>query len=642
MRFLSTVWVIGLLTAVTAWAEVTPNHLFTDHAVLQRDMPIPVWGMAHQGEQVTVELAEQTATIIANEDGQWKLWLEPMPAGGPYTLTIKGSNSVTLQDVWMGDVWICSGQSNMERQLGLRAGQKPIVNWEQEVASANYPQIRQYFVKKFPSNRPLQEVDAQWTVCSPESAADFSAVGYFFARDVHKTIGVPIGLIFTSWGGTVAEAWTSAESLLTMPVFQESVREVQRLATHPDETDTFDQRLSDWYRAHDAGSAQGLPWAQKDFQATDWPIMNLPVNWEADALPNFDGVVWFHKVVDVPEHWAGKKAELNLGGIDDQDTTWVNAIEIGQTENWQISRNYSIPEGVLQAGRNVIAIRVLDTGGGGGVYGRPKQMSLKVPELGENAKIALAGPWSYQASLPLRKAPNVPRRPGTSPNVTTVLYNGMIAPFLPARIKGAIWYQGESNNGRPYQYRELFPLMIQDWRKQWKQGDFPFLFVQIAPYKDMTPEIREAQFLTLSKSPNTAMAVITDAGDPLDIHPAHKQPVGQRLALAACALAYGQDIEYSGPLYRDMAIQEKEIVLHFTHTGSGLVAKDGDLKGFVIAGEDKNFVPAQARIEGRTVVVGSDQVANPVAVRYGWSNVPDVNLFNKEGLPATPFRTDVD
>ena len=281
-------------------------------------------------------------------------------------------------------------------------------------------------------------------------------------------------------------------------------------------------------------------------------------------------------------------------------------------------------------------------GGGGGVYGKPKQMSLKVPSLGENARMALAGPWSYQASVTLREAPNVPRQPGSSPNVTTVLYNGMIAPFLPARIKGAIWYQGEANNGRATQYRELFPLMIQDWRQQWRQGDFPFLFVQIAPYKDMRPEIREAQFLTLSKSPNTAMAVITDAGDAQDIHPAHKQPVGARLALAARALAYGQDIEYSGPLYSDMTVNGHEIILHFTHTGSGLMAKDGELKGFVIAGEEKNFVPAQARIEGRTVVVSSDQVEQPVAARYGWSNVPEVNLFNREGLPASPFRTDVD
>ena len=360
MRFY-TVSMICVLVAATAWAEVTPNNLFTDHAVLQRDMPIAIWGTATADEQVTVKLADQSTTVLAKE-GQWKVWLDPMPAGGPYTLTI---NTTTHKDIWLGDVWICSGQSNMERQLGLRSGQKPIVNWEQEVAAADYPGIRQYFVPKFPANAPVSEVDAEWVVCSPETAAEFSAVGYFFARDIHQAIDVPIGLIFTSWGGTVAEAWTSADSLLTMEDFKPSVQAVQHLAAHPDEPDNFEQRLKDWYQQYDPGSAENLPWIQLDFQPQDWPTMTLPANWEAEALPNYDGIVWFHKVLDVPEEWAGQEAELNLGPIDDQDTTWFNGTVVGHKENWQYSRNYKIPAGLLKAGRNVIAIRVLDTGGGG-------------------------------------------------------------------------------------------------------------------------------------------------------------------------------------------------------------------------------------------------------------------------------------
>ncbi len=369
--------------------------------------------------------------------------------------------------------------------------------------------------------------------------------------------------------------------------------------------------------------------------------MKLPTFWENAGIPGFDGVVWFRKDINLPEAWAGQKAVLHLGPIDDDDTTWVNGAQVGATSGYNLPRDYTIPASLLKSGRNVIAIRVLDTGGPGGIYGQPEQLKLEISGDNQIAPVSLADTWRYHAGNSLAQAQPLPKQLINNPNVVTVLYNGMINPLEPFAMRGVIWYQGESNNDRSKQYRTLFPLMIADWRHRWDEETFPFLFVQIAPYVDMGPEIREAQLLTLQKSPNTAMAVITDAGDANNIHPAHKQPVGARLALAARALAYGEHIEYSGPLFKKMEVKGDHAILYFTHVGKGLMAKGGELRGFVIAGADNKFVPAHAEIQGKTVVVTSDKVDKPVAVRYGWANVPDVNLYNKNGLPASPFRTDV-
>ena len=629
-----------LVLSTTVFAEVTPNTLFSDHAVLQRDTNIPVWGSASENEDVSVRFAGQTVTTTAR-DGKWMVSLEPVPAGGPYIMIIAGkNNTVKCRDVLVGDVWVCSGQSNMERQLGPRPGQKPIVNWQQEAAAANYPKIRQFKVPNLTSTRPVDTADAVWSVCSPETVVDFSAVGYFFARDLYQAVDVPIGILFSSWGGTVAEAWTSAETLKTMPDFASAVSRIEQESAQDESRliAVYEIKIAVWYAENDPGSNPQAPWSEADMDTQAWESMNLPVNWEQASLPDFDGVVWFQKTIDLPENWTDRKAVLSLGPIDDQDTTWVNGVKVGSMDNWQLPRTYPIPANLLKAGRNVITVRVLDTAGGGGIFGRPEQLVLK----SQSGDISLAGPWKYKATVKLDRSSDVPRRPGSNPNVPTLLYNGMIAPLQPFVIRGVTWYQGESNNDRARQYRTLFPKMIQDWRRTWGQGDFPFLFVQIAPYRDMSPEIREAQFLTLDKVKNTAMVVITDAGDANDIHPAHKQPVGARLALAARALSYGESIEYSGPLYKSMSVEGNQIVLSFSHTGTGLMALDGPLRGFVIAGRDKKFVPAEARIVGSTVHVWNDSIEKPVAARYGWSDVPDVNLYNKEGLPASPFRTDVD
>jgi sialate O-acetylesterase len=438
-------------------AEVKPNVLFTDGAVLQRGQNIPVWGTANDGEKVTVDFAGQTATTTA-QGGKWKLELKPLGAGGPFSMKISGENEVTVNNLLVGEVWVASGQSNME--WTLNASFQP----EVEKPKAKYPQIRMITAKKVASLTPLDEIEGKWQECSPETVGGFSAVAYYFARDLHAKLGVPVGIISTSWGGTPAQAWTS-----------------------PD----------------------------------------------------------------------GFEGQPELKGYADQ---------------------------------------------------------LKAAE-----------------ALPEQGHQNFP----------AALYNGMIAPVVPYGMKGVIWYQGESNAGQSKQYQTLFPAMIADWRTKWKLGDFPFLFVQIAPFKGQPPEIREAQFLTLAKSKNTAMAVITDYGDANDIHPKQKEPVGNRLSLAARALAYGEKIEYSGPLYQEMKAAGDKAWISFSHVGGGLVAKDSDLKGFTIAGADGKFLPAKAEIKGDKVVVSAEGVADPKAVRYGWDNVPDVNLFNKEGLPASPFRTDV-
>ncbi|MEP6673209.1 MAG: sialate O-acetylesterase [Chthoniobacter sp.] len=480
-------------------AAVKLPALFSDHAVLQRGIAVPVWGTADPGEEVTVSLVGEPQTTKAGADGKWKVSLPAMKAADSLTLTVKGTNTLMVNDVAVGEVWVNSGQSNMAFTL------KGDINAEAAIAAANDPQLRFFAVAANASDTPLSEVPGKWVITSPGSAPLFSAVGYYFARELRKALQVPVGMLSTSVGGTPAEAWTSHEAL----------------AANPD--------LKSIFEAQDAA-------------IKGWPA----------AVENFH------------------KNEARL------------------TAAWQA---------------NV-----------------------------EKAKAA--------GSPPPRK-PVVPEDPTKNKRRPSGLYNAMVAPLQPYAIRGAIWYQGEANSQRGKQYRTLFPAMITDWRKAWGEGDFPFFFVQIAPHQNQTPELREAQLLTSQTVPHTAIAVITDFGEPTNIHPKHKEPVGTRLSLAARALAYGDKIEYSGPTFDSLRVDGGKAVLTFQHA-AGLVAKDGELKGFTIAGEDKNFVPAKAEIKGATVTVSADAVTKPVAVRYGWTNVPNVNLYNGAGLPASPFRTDVE
>ncbi len=630
-------------------AEELPflHPLFTDHMVLQRDLPTPIWGWTRPGERVNVTIGSKTASAVADNAGKWMAKLDPLPAGGPHTLAVRGNQSRTVSDVLVGDVWICSGQSNME--WSVQGANNP----QEEIAGADHPEIRLFTVPKRIAGEPQSIVESQWQICSPQTAGNFSAVGYFFGRELHKALKVPMGLIHTSWGGTVAEAWTSAEALKNLDDFRTAVIQLQQMVAAQKRGESkYEELLARWWRENDPGSTNGPApskapaWAAPGLDSSSWKTMQLPGNWESAGLGSFDGVVWFRKEIDLPPAWAGKEAMLHLGPIDDIDTTWINGNSVGSMSQYNVPRNYRVPGGILQSGRNVIAVRVLDTGGGGGLFGSPDQMKLER----QGDSIALGGPWLYQASTPLDKTSPVPQRMSSNPNVPTVLFNGMIAPLVPYGIKGAIWYQGESNAGRPVQYRTLLPAMIQDWRSRFGAGDFPFFIVQLANFMARKPEpeesqwaeLREAQLLTAMKDAHTGLAVIIDIGEANDIHPRNKQDVGRRLALSARGIAYGENIVYSGPIYKSMRIRENAVQLSFDHAGGGLVARGGGkLEGFAIAGQDKKFLWADARIEGETVVVSSPQVEKPVAVRYGWANNPACNLYNKEGLPASPFRTDV-
>ncbi|MEI6712259.1 MAG: sialate O-acetylesterase [Verrucomicrobiota bacterium] len=466
-------------------------------------MPVPVWGKAAPGERVSVQLSGNSPqATTAGADGRWSVRLPAQPAGGPFNLVIEGNNRIELQDVWFGEVWICSGQSNMERQLGPRPPQKPLENWVNEAASANYPKIRHFAVARTPASSPKEDTAGRWDVCSPQTVPEFTAVGYYFGRDLHQKLQVPIGLIHSSWGGTPAEAWMGQDIL--------SSEFPEVLAEHETNLKRY------------------------------------------------------------PEQLAKYKAE-----------------EPALLKKWE-----------------------------------------------EACAAATA------AGNPMPRKPAAPKDPGSDQKRPSALHQGMIAPLQPYGIRGVIWYQGEGNAGRASAYRTIFPGLIRNWRKQWAQGEFPFLFVQIAPHQGMPPEIRDAQFATWRSTPNTSMVVTTDIGDATDIHPTRKEPVGARLALAARALAYGEAIEYSGPRFTGMNIEHGKAVVRFDHVGSGLFAKDGALRGFTISGDGKTFESAKAEIVGDTVLVSSESVPTPVAVRYAWSNVPDVNLFNKEGLPASPFRSD--
>jgi sialate O-acetylesterase len=625
----------------TAGISAELNPLFQNNAVLQCDARVRVWGSGREGEKITVAFAGQKASTIAT-NGAWKIWLNPMkPNATPQTLTVAGDTTSVVTNVLVGEVWVASGQSNMERQLGLRPGQQPITDWEREVAAANYPEIRQFYVPETKSFSPQATVKGDWSVCSPETVVNFTAVGYFFARDLFQDRHVPIGIIFSSWGGTPAEAWTSEAALQKLPDFVEPLAQLKKLAADPVLAERETQaRQKVWYEKVDPASKPESAWSAADLDTNDWKTMTLPTYWESAGYPDFDGVFWFRRAFDLPQNWDGGDVVLHLGAVDDNDTTWVNGTQIGATIGWNVPRVYRVPGSLLKRGQNVIAVRVLDTGGGGGMYGGGDAMRLLFGAGETSSSLSLTGDWLCKQSVSLKITGWPPGNFSQDSSAPTVLYNGMIAPLLPYAMRGVIWYQGENNVGRERQYRSLFPALIADWRQAWGEGNFPFLFVQIAPFRANTPEIREAQLLTLEHTTNTAMAVTMDCGDADDIHPPHKQPVGARLALAARALAYGEKIEYSGPIFASMKMDGANAILNFTHLGGGLVAKGGELRGFVLAGADGVLHPAQADVIGDTVVVNSTKVARPMSVRYGWANVPEGNLFNRAGLPASPFRTD--
>jgi sialate O-acetylesterase len=636
--FISALFIVLLFDSNLS-AEVKLARIFGNNMVLQQNVPIPVWGWALAGEKVTVSLGKQKVTIKADINGKWMVKLNAIPAGGPFEMSVQGKNRIELKNIMVGEVWICSGQSNME--FNVKQGKEA----ESEIANGTYPQIRLFTVNKKISLKPIDDLDeGEWVECSPETVGIFSAVGYFFGRQLYKILNVPIGLIHSSWGGTNIESWMSSQTISTNPDFNDQMKAASQASLDNMEKET-EYKLKAWVdKVQNNDEGIKGKWQNPGYDAKDWQTMELPTAWESAGLPGLDGVVWFRKEFSVGAEDLNTAITLSLGPIDDSDDTYINGQLVGSNwEKYNLPRVYTINPRFLSPGKNIIMVRVIDSGGDGGIWGDKSQMYVQFG----NKKVALSGAWQYKVGIKLEAAPTYSAGPNAFP---TLLYNAMINPLVPFAIKGAIWYQGENNAGRAYQYRTLFPAMITDWRTKWGEGDFTFLWVQLAnfmksndqPVGSEWAELREAQTMTL-KLPKTGMALAIDIGQADDIHPKNKQDVGYRLALNALKIAYDKNVVNSGPSYKAMNIEENKIRLSFENMGSGLMAKDkyNYLKGFAIAGNDKKFYWANAIIENNSVLVWSDKVKTPAAVRYAWADNPDdANLYNQEGLPAVPFRTD--
>lgn len=625
--------------SLLSYGNILLPKILSDNMVLQRNKPITIWGWADANEKVTVSFKDQIKSTKADKSGKWLVTLNASGAGGPFQLTVKGKNTVVLSNILIGEVWVCSGQSNMEWTV------RNSNNADQEIQDGIYPEIRQFLVQKAVSSKPEEDVKGgEWKTCSPDNVSAFTAVGYFFARELYKTLKVPIGLVNTSWGGTHSETWTSREAFANSTEFKSMITSMPALDLDVLAKQKHEAQLKKLQSMNITLPAKDQEkWKDTSFDDSRWKTMKLPGVWEEQGLADIDGVVWFRKSITPGQVDAGKAAVLELGMIDDLDESYVNGVKVGGINSYNEKRKYTIPAGILKEGRNVIAVRVTDTGGGGGIYGEAQDLKLTTAS---SVVISLADNWTYSVeSLSMGSATVGPN------SYPTLLFNAMINPLLNFGIEGAIWYQGESNAGRAYQYRTAFPLMIQDWRNHWKQGDFPFYFVQLASFNSANgdsehgstwAELREAQTMTLSL-PNTGMAVTTDIGEATDIHPRNKQDVGKRLAAIALNQVYGQKNIFSGPTYKSMTTDGGKIRISFINVGTGLMVKDkyGYLKGFEVAGSDQKFYYAKAWIEGNEIVVSSDKVANPVAARFAWADNPeDANLYNAEGFPALPFRTD--
>jgi sialate O-acetylesterase len=651
--------IIGQLVVGAASADVRLPRLIGDHMVLQRDSKVAIWGKADPGEEIRVDFHGKHVNITAERAGNWSASVGPYPSGGPYDMVVAGKNRTVLRDILLGDVWLASGQSNMEVSVGpAEGGWKGANNADTELAGAHFPQIRLFNVHHRIAPQPVADVEADgWTSVTPTSTRSFSAVAYFFGRELHRRYHIPIGLIDSCWGGTVAEAWMSERALKRFPEFQESIDSLRRIdeSTAIPEYQQYLKEKSEWYAQHgneDRGRVAGVDvWAAPNLVTLDWTTIDEPQTKAEENLKGFDGVVWFRKEIVIPRERAGKNLELHLGYAYRDDTTYFNGTKIGATQGGgekQKPTDYLVPGQLVKARRNVITVRILGSDGLVGLFSNA--LSKLEADVG-GLVIPLAGEWLHQAGPDLSSLPkpSLYSKLNADPNTPTLLFNGMLAPLTRYKIKGVIWYQGESNasDKRSAQYRTLFPTLISDWRKQWGY-EVPFLFVQLAgwpeppgvePGESSVAELREAQSMTLSVAA-TGMATAVDQPDS---HPNDKQTVAHRLVLKAATVVYGESIVDSGPEFNSMQIEGSQIRIKFSSLGSGLLVKDehGSIRGFEIAGTNGEFHPAEARKNGQDIVVFSDGVRQPVAVRYDWMDTPDGNLYNRENLPAIPFRTNV-
>ena len=639
--------------------------LIGDNMLLQQKTNAKIWGKANPGSKITVSAGwNANGQSISGKDGKWSVVLPTPAAGGPFSITVSASDTtIMIKNVLIGEVWFCSGQSNMEMPLSGWPPKDTIMHSSATIASALIPEIRLFNVQKKISEDPLDECTGKWEVSTPETVKQFSATAYFFGRKLYEELHIPVGLIESAWGGTPSESWTSSESLTNAGEFVEQLKSIKT-------SEPLKVEYQAWLNTHKqvelkaAGNDQWKDLSFNDenvpltgFNDSSWPVMALPVLFET-VIGDFDGVVWFRKMVQIPQNMTGKDLILSLGPIDDMDRTYFNGKLVGSNEAgglWNVDRNYEIPASLVKAGSNIISVRVLDTQGGGGIYGTPDVMKLS-SKSDPKLFIPLKGDWKYLPVAELlgnkfyiydiskNELLGQKRPVNVGAGTASVLYNGMVSPVLPYQIKGAIWYQGEANVGRAAQYAKIFPAMIQNWRISWGIKDFPFYFVQIAPYVysglDSTESayLRESQERALSLA-NTGMAVTLDIATVMNIHPPFKKEVGERLAAIALNNDYGKKSQYIGPKYKSITIANGTAKLQFENIGDGLVAKNGKLKEFEIAGKDGQYVKADAKIVKDEVLISSPSVKDPVSVRYCWRNGAEASLFNKAGLPAWQFRT---
>jgi len=645
-NFLSALLTVLSFSIQYAKAQVRLPQLVSDSMVLQRDAKIKIWGWASPGEKIKIKFNGHKYGISTATNGQWSAELPPMKAGGPYAMDISAKNHIIIHDILIGDVWFCSGQSNMVLPMERVKEKYPDV-----IDSANYPQIRNFFIPTVSDVSKIYDdlPPGKWLAADPKNVLNFGAASYFFAKQIYHKYHVPIGLINSSVGGTPIQAWISEEGLknisqyadrLTMLKDTAYLNDIKRKTAERKEPDSRPVKITD------KGLTGPVKWYDTACVAQGWHKFWLPGYWADQGVRGLNGVVWFRKEINVPASMTGKPAKLFMGRIVDADYLYVNGVLSGSTSYQYPPRRYNLPAGLLKPGKNIIVIRIVNTAGKGGfVPDKPYYVTAD----GQN--IDLRGDWQYkvgQVFPPKNDRDNF--IPFSAQNEPTGLYKTMVAPVINYPIKGILWYQGEANTLRPNEYEQLLPALIADWRNKWHEGNIPFIYAQLPGFMevDYSPtdskwaQLREGQLKTLSV-PNTAMAVTIDAGEWNDIHPLDKKDVGERMALGAEKIAYGDTgLVASGPIYQSAKIEGNKIVISFNSIGSGLIAKGGtELSQFAIAGEDGKYVWANAIIKDNKVIVWSDEITQPLYVRYAWADNPEgANLYNKEGLPASPFTTD--
>ncbi len=640
-RFAAIFVAIAMSLPLLVSAQVKLPAIIRDSMILQRDTKVKLWGWASPGEKVFVTFNQKKINCITNQSGNWTVTLPPTPAGGPYTLTFTGKTQIVLQNILFGDVWFCSGQSNMVHQMNIHD-----VRYAKEIAEANYPQIRQFWVPNT-NNVSAAKDDlpgGNWQAAVGENVRPFSAVAYFFAKKIYEQYHIPIGIINASVGGTPIEAWISEMGLSHFTDINAVVQKNKDTAF----INSFSRNAPAFRprQTTDLGLTGNKKWHDTSYVPKNWKNINIPGYWEDQGLKDLNGVVWYRKEINIPSSFTNKEARMFMGRIVDADEVYINGKQVGNTTYQYPQRRYKIAPGILQTGKNIFVIRVTNTSGKGGFVSDKPYCIFSGSDT-----IDLKGTWQYKVGDVFQPAGRgFAGAAGFSfQNQPAALYNAMVAPVINYTIRGFCWYQGEANAGKANEYTYLLPALMKDWRTKWNQGDLPFINVQLPGFMDYNylpaesdwALLREAQLKSLSV-PNSALAVTIDLGEWNDIHPDNKKDVGERMALAALKISYQNNIVHSGPIYESSSIEDGKIIIHFSNAGSGLVTNDEEEPGdFAIAGADKKFVWARTKIQGNKVIAWNDKVTSPVYIRYAWADNPvHANLYNIEGLPASPFRTD--